>query len=126
NNRFYLLALSKNRVRLFQGTHYSIAEIHSEEIPESLFDALQVEERQRSVQHHVSNIAAGRHDVAFHGHGVSSEDDKRQPHDEIYRFFRDVDAGVRQTIGDNDGPLVLAVEPRFLESQRAELERFFD
>lgn len=167
NNRFYLLALSKNHVRLFQGTHYSIAEIESKEIPESLVDALLNEQRQRSVQHHIANIAGGRHDAAFHGQNVSAQDEKRQPHDEIIRFFRDVDSGVRQTLGDDDAPLVLAgveyylpiyrevnrygslvddsivagnpdhqkpqdlhekawqiVEPRFLEAQRASMERF--
>ncbi len=108
NNRFYVLALSKNRVRLFQGTHYSIAEIESKEIPESLVDALLHEQRQRSVQHHIANIAGGRHDAAFHGQNVSGQDEKRQPHDEIIRFFRDVDNGVRQTLGEESAPLVLA------------------
>lgn len=125
NNRFYLLALSKNHVRLFQGTHYSIAEIHSEEIPESLVDALQYEERQRSVQHRISNIAGSRHDAAFHGQNVSAQEEKRQPHDEIFRFFRDVDAGLRQTIGDNDGPLVLAGVEYYLPIYR-EVSRYGD
>lgn len=123
NNRFYVLALSKNQVRLFQGTHYSIAEIESKEIPESLVDALMGEERQRSVQHHISNIAGGRHDAAFHGQNVSSQDEKRQPHDEVIRYFRDVDNGVRQTIGDDDAPLVLAGVEYYLPIYR-EVSRY--
>ena len=123
NNRFYVLALSKNKVRLFQGTHFSIAEIESKEIPESLVDALALEERQRSVQHHISNIAGGRHDAAYHGQNVSSQDEKRQPHDEVTRFFRDVDNGVRQTLGEDDAPLVLAGVEYYLPIYR-EVNRY--
>lgn len=118
NNRFYVLALSKNKVRLFQGTHFSISEVEATEIPESIFDALKVEERQRSLQHHVANIVGGRHDAAFHGHNVSAGEENRQAHDEIVRFFRDIDAGVRETLGDETAPLVLAGVERYLPIYR--------
>ena len=108
NNRFYLLALSKNRVRLFQGTHYSISEVESTEIPESIMDVLYDEEEVRSVQHHIANVAGGRHDAIFHGRGVTSDDEDHRAHDEIVRFFRDIDEGVRETLRDEKAPLVLA------------------
>ena len=108
NNRFYLLALSKNRVRLYQGTHYNISEVESTEIPESIMDVLYDEEEVRSVQHHIANVAGGRHDAMFHGRGVTSDDEDHRAHDEIVRFFRDIDEGVRETLRDEKAPLVLA------------------
>lgn len=108
NNRFYVLALSKNRVRLYQGTHYSISVVESTDIPESIMDVLYDEEEVRSLQHHVGNVAGGRHDAVFHGRGVTSDDDDHRPHDKIVRFFREVDEGVRETLGDETAPLVLA------------------
>lgn len=108
NNRFYVLALSKNRVRLYQGTHYSISVVESTEIPESIMDVLYDEEEVRSIQHHIGNVAGGRHDAVFHGRGVTSDDDDHRPHDKIVRFFREVDEGVRETLGDETAPLVLA------------------
>ena len=108
NNRFYVLALSKNRVRLYQGTHYSISVVESTEIPESIMDVLYDEEEVRSLQHHVGNVAGGRHDAVFHGRGVTSDDEDHRAHDKIVRFFREVDQGVRDTLGDETAPLVLA------------------
>ncbi len=108
NNRFYVLALSKNRVRLYQGTHYSISVVESTEIPESIMDVLYDEEEVRSLQHHIGNVAGGRHDAIFHGRGGTSDDEDHRAHDKIIRFFREVDEGVRETLGDETAPLVLA------------------
>lgn len=108
NNRFYVLALSQNRVRLFQGTHYSISEVESTEIPESIMDVLYDEEQVRSVQHHVANVAGGRHDAMFHGRGVTSDDEDHRAHDQIVRFFREIDEGLRETLAGETAPLVLA------------------
>lgn len=108
NNRFYILALSKNRVRLFQGTHYSINEIESKEIPESILDVLSLEERQRSLQNHTANVVGGRQDAVFHGHGVSSDDEPHRPHDELVRFFQGVADGVRTVLNEETAPMVLA------------------
>lgn len=123
NNRFYVLALSKNKVRLFQGTHYSISEIESKEIPESLVDALSKEEYQRSLQHHTANIAGGRQDAVYHGHGVSSDDEPHRPHDELVRFFHDIDDGVRQVLSDESAPMLLAGVEYYLPIYR-EVNRY--
>ena len=50
NNRFYILALSQNNVRLFLGTHYSIQEVQSTDIPTDIVDALlKYEDPERSL-----------------------------------------------------------------------------
>ena len=112
NNRFYLLTLSQNKVRLFQGTHYSISEVETHEIPKSMLDALAYEEEEESLQHHTTGgeaggEAAGDPEGIIHGQGVASED-KRRPKDKLVRFFRDIDQGVQQTLEDENTPLLLA------------------
>ncbi len=108
NNRFYVLALSKNNVKLYQGTHYSITEVESTEIPKSILDVIFNEEDDRSLQFHTANVVGGRQDAAFHGRGVTSDDDDHRPHDKIVRFFREVDHGLGETLGDETAPLLLA------------------
>jgi len=108
NNRFYLLALSKNKVNLYQGTHYSISEVESREIPNNILEVIFDEEEDRSLQFHTANIAGGRHDAAFHGRGVASDDDDHRPHDKLVRFFREIDHGLGETLGEDTAPLLLA------------------
>lgn len=108
NNRFYVLALAKNHVRLFEGSRYSIREIESKEIPKNITSVLAGEESDRSLQMHTGNLVGGRHDQVFHGHGVQTGDDDHRPHDELVRFFREVDDGVRLTLREDLAPMVLA------------------
>lgn len=108
NNRFYVLALSKNDVKLYQGTHYSLSEVESIEIPRSLIDVIFDEVEDRGLQFHTGNVAGGRHDAIFHGHGVTSDDDDHRPHDKLVRFFREIDHGLRDTLNGETAPLLLA------------------
>ena len=109
NNQFYVLALSQNSVKLYQGTHFAISEIHVEEIPESITDALYFDDPEREIQHHVSNRAGERADAAFHGHGNTNSDDERgQPKSDLHRFFRRVNDGLKEYLTDESAPLLLA------------------
>jgi hypothetical protein len=108
NNRFYVLALSKNRVNLYQGTHYSISQVESTDIPKNILEVIFDEVEDRSLQLHTANIVGGRHDAAFHGRGVTSDDDDHRPHDKLVRFFREIDHGLGETLGDESAPLLLA------------------
>lgn len=108
NNEFYVLALSQNKVRLFQGTHYSMSEIESKDLPENLVDVLSKEEFQRSLQIRTANVAGGRQDAIYHGSGANSDDEPHRPHDQLIRFFHGVDEGVRSVLKESSAPLVLA------------------
>lgn len=108
NNRFYLLALSKNDVKLYQGTHYAVSEVETTEFPKSLIEVIYDEVEDRSLQFHTGNVAGGRHDAIFHGHGVTSDDADHRPHDKLVRFFREIDHGLRDTLNGETAPLVLA------------------
>lgn len=125
NNRFYLLALSQNDVRLYQGTHQSISEVTTAEIPAGIVDALQQDEdAEEQLQTHVQNRTAqadggSRMDAAHHGHGGGNSDDMSgTPQDELKRFLREVDESVCDYIGGEDVPLVLAGVSEYLPLYR--------
>ncbi len=110
NNRFYVLALSQNQVRLFQGTHYGISEVEGKEIPENIVDALlKFEEPNRQVQAHTSyRNGGGGPDIAPHGQAPQSDDASHRPKDRLKRFFDEIDHGVCTVLEGESAPLVLA------------------
>lgn len=118
NNRFYVLALSKNRVQLYQGTHFRLDEMQVEDIPESLAEALFYDDPERSLQHHTGNRVGGRGDAIFHGQGVQDEDHRSRPQDALKRFFRQVDHGVSDELHDETAPLLLAGVEHYLPIYR--------
>jgi Bacterial archaeo-eukaryotic release factor family 7 len=106
DGRFYLLALSQRRVRLFQGDRDGLRELALPDVPAGLAEAMRLEDREEQLQLHQTGPArpGGRPAATFHGHGVGTDDAK----DRILRFFRDVDHGVQRAVGDGRAPLVLA------------------
>jgi Bacterial archaeo-eukaryotic release factor family 7 len=107
---FFVLALSQNEVRLFEGTRFTIAELSLGTIPSNMADALAHEDPEASLQ--VRSVGqAGM----FHGHGVGGEVDKQT----LERFFRSVDRGVRDRLGCSPQPLVLACVRYYLPIYRA-------
>lgn len=119
NNRFYLLALSQNDVRLYQGTHQAISEVEAAEIPTDIVNAIRQYEEppEQGLQSHASGQASspdgGRMDRVRHGQG-SADDRSREPKDQIKRFFRKIDDSVSDYIGGEDVPLVLAGVSEYL------------
>jgi release factor family 7 len=105
DERFYILALSQNQVRLLQGTRFSISGIKLEGVPESLADVLKFDGPEKQLQLHTG--AAGSnvgHGAIFHGHGMGTDDAK----DNIMQYFRQIDKGLRQIVKEEQVPLVLA------------------
>lgn len=103
DGRFYVLALSQNEVRLLQGTRYTVDAIDLEDIPQSLQDALALDDAERHVHHTAVRSGAGAGVLQSHGTG-KSELDKEQ----IRRYFREVNRGVGEFLGNARAPLVLA------------------
>ncbi len=109
NNRFYVLALSQNSVKLYQATHFSMSKVQTREIPESLEEALAFDVPERSVQQHTAARAGERGDSMFHGHGTPNSDDEHAaPKSDLHRFFRMIDDGLKETLHDENAPLLLA------------------
>lgn len=113
NNRFYLLAVSRTELRLYQGTHQSINEIETADIPTDIVAALQENaEAKQQAEVHAQNRpqtdGAGT-DAARHGSESTGPDDPSgDPQEELRRFFREVDESVDSYIGGEGVPLVLA------------------
>lgn len=101
DGRFYLIAISQKRVRLFECTRFTVREIDLTDVPQSLRDAVGYDWEERSLQFHT---AMGGRPALFHGQGAPDEDEK----EEIAQFFRRVDEGVRSLLEDQDPPLVVA------------------
>jgi hypothetical protein len=109
DGRFYVLALTQRRVRLLQGTQFTIAELSLENAPTSLAEILQYDDFERSVQFHTGaggpSSGKGRPAV-FHGQGAAADDTNLKR--EMMMYFRHVDNGVRDVLAEEHVPLVLA------------------
>lgn len=119
NNRFYILSLSKNDVRLYQGTHQAVSEIRAAEIPRDILDAVQkyddTEEGERTQARTQNQMGQGAHknrsDPSHQprqGHGLTPEDLNDDPQQELRRFFREVSNSVSDYLSGEQVPLVLA------------------
>ena len=102
--RVYVLALSRQRVRLLLATRFEVDEIDLGEVPTTMSEALQHEDLERQLQFHQSGVRGrGSPTAIFHGQGMGKE----TAHRRLERFFRTIDRGVAKVI-EPDTPLVLA------------------
>ena len=102
DGRYYILALSQNKVRLLQGTHYSVNEVSLADVPKNLAETLRDDDSWKDLQMH-SGIsgAQGKFSSVTHGSEVDSKEN-------IKRFFRKIDKGLHELVRDERVPLVLA------------------
>lgn len=108
NNQYYVLGLSQNRVRFFQGTHYNLSEITPEDLPEGIADALFDELDEVSLQFHSIQQGGTGKETIYHGQGYAGEEFRSRPHDRLKRYFDRIDAALRKVLHDERAPLVLA------------------
>jgi hypothetical protein len=105
NISFNMLALSKNKVRLFQGNRYTINEIELEGVPKNLAEALKYDDLEKQLQFHTRTPRASEKRAAiFYGHGVGKDEAK----DNILRYFRQIDLGLKKLFTKEKTPLVFA------------------
>lgn len=99
DGQFYVLALSQDRIRLFEGSRHSISAIDVTGVPESLSAALQYQRPERALR----TAAVGSQ--GFHGFGGGGDEETKL---DILRYFQLVDKGLRDLLADQPAPLVLA------------------
>jgi Bacterial archaeo-eukaryotic release factor family 7 len=107
DGRFYILAVSLNRVRLFESTRFETSEVALEDTPHSLAEALKYDDPERSLQSVSTSNAQnslGRGDAAFYGTGAGEDDRKTN----ILRFFQMLDNGVKDLLAGSETPIVFA------------------
>lgn len=110
DGRLYILALSQDNVKFFEGTRYSLNEVEVENMPKSLAEALQYDETAKEGQFRISTSKGGTGNAAvqagsFHGQG-SPDRDKHQ--EKILQFFHIIDDAVQEKLKNQKAPLVLA------------------
>ncbi|MEZ4682686.1 MAG: hypothetical protein R2932_51615 [Caldilineaceae bacterium] len=108
NGHFYLLTLSQNEIRFFEGTRQQLGEIDLGETPTSLAEAMRFDEFNDQLQFHTqsgTNTNGGERAALFHGH--SNAGDEAVIKENIMRFLNRVDEGVLDAITDPRTPLVL-------------------
>ncbi|MEH2415569.1 baeRF7 domain-containing protein [Nostoc sp.] len=110
NGRFYILALSQQDVRFFEGTRYSVKELEVENLAKSLDEALQRDDTAKEGQFRIATSKGGTSNTfsqpgTFHGQG-SPDRDKHQ--EDILQFFQTVDRALHDKLKLQKAPLVLA------------------
>ncbi len=104
DNRFYVLTLSQNEIHLFEGTKQDLREIEIDTVPRSLAEALQYDELEKQVRFHRGAQRGGERSSMISGHGADLDDNKEN----ILKYFRQIDKGLRDFMRDEKIPLVLA------------------
>jgi hypothetical protein len=112
DGRFRILALSQNRVRLYEATRDDIEERVLSEVPRDIRDALGRELRRDTLQWHTRTpptVGNWRpRDAMFHGQGAGEDDvdpEQRQ-------FVRVVDRALIEELDDQSPPMVVAAVPK--------------
>ncbi|MHB0958541.1 MAG: baeRF3 domain-containing protein [Pirellulaceae bacterium] len=106
DGHFHVLAVSQNRVRLLEGTHFSVSELDPEGLPSDLRSALNIDEYTSSLQQHSTGRPDPSVSVSFHGHGGSDLDVKKK--NELLPFLRRINAALSVYFNNDHAPLVFA------------------
>lgn len=111
-SRFWVLFLSQNDVRLWEGRRGGLRLVEDADLPRSMADALEYEferddpvviTRKQTRGQHGEHGRGGTMPV-FHGHGVGADDTDH----ELRTFYRAVATGLADAVADRPGPIVLA------------------
>lgn len=103
--KFYLLFVSLNNIRLFQGTADTITEIKLK-FPTRMDEALWTDDPERYLNLHSGSTSMNQAKggaAIFHGHDPADDEKKN-----ILRFFQSVDQGLSDLLEDKNLPMILA------------------
>jgi hypothetical protein len=112
---FFLVAVSQHAVRLFRCTRYDFEEVHLEDVPRDLSEALMLDVTGTQLNRRVGqnrggdwalnrNTAAGGHPGSFHGQ--TPWDDKKKEY--ITQFMHRIDERLHAYLDGSNSPLVFA------------------
>ena len=106
NGTFYLLALSRNRVRFFRGSSTDLTELDVPGVPQGVDGALKYDVRESQLQVHSGSggSAAGKEGAVFTGQGVGVDDEEERTRE----FLLQVERAIRNWLKDQHAPLLLA------------------
>jgi hypothetical protein len=102
--RFFVLALSQNEVRFFEGHRYSMFPVKVNDlVPENKKEMLADLADDARLQHHSAGTASDENTI-FHGQGSHKDLDDNT----LEKFLRAVDDGLMEMLHDETPPLVIA------------------
>ena len=101
DGRYFVLALSQNKIRLLQSTHYSVSELDVADLPENLAETLRDDDSWKDLHMHSALSGKGKLSAITHGDEVDSKEN-------IRRYFRRIDRGLHELLRNERAPLVLA------------------
>lgn len=105
NGHYFILALSQDEVRLFEGTRYSVGQIDlPEKTPTNMEAALRLDDKQKQLQVHTGTSRSKAGHGMFHGQGPGEEENKVL----IEQYLNLVDTGLKEIFREQQAPLVLA------------------
>ncbi len=106
NRRFYVLAISENKLRFLKGSLLGIEELQVKTVPPNLQYAMRFDDPERQLQYHsqTPRIPGARAAAIFHGQGVGIDDEK----DDLQEYCRQVDRGLHWLLKNENAPLVVA------------------
>jgi hypothetical protein len=105
--RFYVLALSQNSVRLFQGTRFTVSAVDLKGVPRNLAETLRTHDKDEVLTFHSRPTSGGSWGAIFEGHGVGTDDAK----DDLRRYFQSIDRGLHEVLREEQAPLIVAAVP---------------
>lgn len=107
NERFNVLVLSQQEIRLLRATQFTVERIELEGMPQSLAEALSLDDPERQLQWHSQTGAKGDGPRAaiFHGHGAGAKEMHKV---DLLRYFQLLDRGISKELANEESPLVLA------------------
>lgn len=105
SSRFFLLALSQNEVRFFEGDRYSITPVKIEDLLPTggIEEAFVLSDSPDALQHHSSGRDGGQNAI-YHGQGTGQDDKKK----DIEAYFREVNKGLMKMLYDEKPPMLVA------------------
>lgn len=101
NNPFYILFVSKTKLRLYKASGYHMEEIDiSGKVPD-MEEAFKYDAPERSLQYHSGNAGGS---PIYHGHGLPDEEEIK----DLKRYFNKADKALMEFLNNKSIPMVLA------------------
>lgn len=103
NGLYYLLELSEDYIKLFEGSRYHFKDLYFEDLnPNKLEKVVGFDYKPKMIQFRSGQNSFGI--GSYHGHGEGKDEEKK----ELSTFFRVIDKGVNKAIKNKKAPLILA------------------
>jgi len=102
--RFFVIALSQNKIRLLQGARNCVSEMDVSGLPKNLAETVKYDVSEKQVRSQPAAAGSGGRGASFHGHGGWTDESK----DNLQRYLQQIDRGLRGMLKDERAPLVFA------------------